>query len=254
MAGVPKAVWLKIERANHHIKDLEVKISEFMGSGPYKTVGNLDADGRATYRLANVQPIPPIILLITGDAIQNLRASLDYLACALWSRTNSGECKRVQFPFLSAADHQAKGLGQIKGMGQDAEHAISAVEPYEGGKGDLLWKLHRLSIIDKHRLPITIVGGNLGVHMPTFYPELFSESERSNPWNLLVSDLTFSLKNNDILFRDEPGRELKQDVKFPFFIALDETGVFERKSLLPALNRFSDCVSKTVSSFDPLFP
>ena len=138
-------------------------------------------------------------------------------------------------------------------MGQDAIDAISAIEPYEGGNGDILWRLHRLSIIDKHRLPLAIVGGSLGIHMPTFYPELFNERERNNPWNLLVTPMRFGLKDNDVLFRDEPGRELKQDVQFPFFVALDEPRVFERTPLLQVLNRMSDFVSKTVYGFAPLF-
>jgi hypothetical protein len=42
-------------------------------------------------------------------------------------------------------------------------------------------------------------------------------------------------------------------VQFPFFVALDELGVFEREPLLPALNRISEFVSKTVCGFDSLF-
>jgi len=254
MAGIPDSVLVKIERANHHIEDLKIALDAFLNSGPYKTVGEMDAYGRATYRLSGVQPIPLIIPSIAGDAIQNLRTSLDYLTCALWSRTNSGECERIQFPCLSAANYKSKGLGTIQGMRQDAIDAISRVEPYEGGKGDILWRLHRLSIIDKHRLPITIAGGNLGVHMPTFYPELFPASAQANPWmGLFVANMRFSLKDNDVLFQDEPGRELKQNVQFPFFVALDEQGIFEREPLLPALNRISDFVGKTVSGFDSLF-
>ena len=76
-------------------------------------------------------------------------------------------------------------------MGQDAEDAISAVEPYEGGKGDLLWRLHRLSIVDKHRLPLAIVGGNLGINFQEFYPEMFPEGAPINPWNLFVGNMRF---------------------------------------------------------------
>ena len=253
MAGVPDSVGVKIKRANHHIKDLEIQISKFIGSGPYKTVGKLDTDGRATYRLSGVQPIDPIIPVIVGDVIHNLRASLDYLVCALWSRTNRGECERIQFPCPSAREYKTTGLGNIKGMGKDAIDAIGKIEPYEGGKGEILWRLHRLSIIDKHRLPVTIVGGNLGMHLPSMFPHLFTERERASPW-IILTDIRFSLKDDDVLFRDEPGRELKQDVQFPFFVALDEQGVFEREPLLPCLNRISEFVGKTVAGFNPLFP
>jgi hypothetical protein len=253
MAGVPESIWIKIKRADHHIKDLEVRIPKFIGSGPYKTVCYMDAQGCPTYRLSNVKPIDPMISAVAGDAIQNLRAALDYLMCALWSRANDGECKRIQFPCMSAGEYESKGLGEIHGVvRQDAIDAISAVEPYEGGKGELLWRLHRLSIIDKHRLPIAIVGGNLGIHLPSLFPHLFTERERDNPW-IILADSRFSLKENDILFRDEPGRELKQDVQFPFFVALDEAGIFEREPLLPCLTRIYEFVAKSVSGFDSLF-
>jgi hypothetical protein len=88
----------------------------------------------------------------------------------------------------------------------------------------------------------------------SFYPEKFPDSAKTNPWILNVTDIRLSLKENDVLFRDDAGRELKKDYQFPFFVALDEPGVFERKPLLPALNGIADFVSRTVDSFDSLFP
>ncbi len=138
-------------------------------------------------------------------------------------------------------------------MRQDAIDAIDAVEPYKGGKGEILWRLHKLSIIEKDRLPITIIGANLGVHLRSLYPELFPESAKSNPWILSVTEMRFSLKNNDALFRDEPSRELRRDLQFPFFIALNETGIFERQPLVPTLKNLADSVNHIIASFGPLF-
>ncbi len=216
MAAIPDSVRVKIARANHHVADLNSAIEVFLKSGPYKTTGEIDHQGRPTYRVSNVQPIDPIISAIAGDAIQNLRTALDYLACALWLGTNAAKACKVYFPIAeTAAGYQSEGLRKINGMEQAAIDAISAVEPYGGGKGDILWRLHCLSIIDKHRLPITVAGANLGIHLPSLYPELFPASAKSNPWILNVTDLRFSLKNNDVLFRDDPGRELKQDCSSP---------------------------------------
>ncbi len=254
MSGLPASALIKIERANHHIADLEIEVSKFIGSGPYKTVGDIDADGRATYNLSSVQPIPLIIPTIAGEAIQSLRTALDYLACALWHRTHSGDCKGLYFPIAATPERfKAMCSGDVKSIGKDAIDAISAVEPYKGGYGNILWSLHHLSIVDKHRLPMAVVGGNLGVHLPSFYPELFHPSAKFNQWIVNVSDIRFSLKENDVLFRDEPGRELKQDYQFPFFIAFDEAGIFEREPLLPAIKRISEFVSTTVAGFNSLF-
>ena len=254
MAGVPASIRVKVTRANHHIADLNPAIDVFLKSGPYKTTGDIDSQGRPTYRVSNVQPVDPVILAIAGDAIQNLRTALDYLACALWLRTNPGGICKVYFPITeTAARYNSEGLGKIKGMGQDAVDAISAVEPYGGGEGDTLWRLHCMSIIDKHRLSIAAVGANAGIHLPSLYPELFPASAKSNPWIVNVSDMRFSLKDDDVLFRDDPGRELKKDLNFPFFIALNEAGVFERIPLISALLRMRDSVNGVVADLDSLF-
>src|SRR5208283_262997 len=182
------------------------------------------------------------ILGITGDAIQNLRAALDYLACSLWSRANSGECK-ICFPISdSATKYKSEGLRKVKGIGKDAIKEISAIEPYYGGKGEMFWRLHRLSIIDKHRLPLTVAGANLGVHLPSLYPEMFPESAKSNPWILGVGEMRCPLKDKDILFRDEAGRELKENLQFPFFIALNEVGIFNCQPLIPTLKNMADSI------------
>ena len=253
MPHIPDSVRVKIERADHHIAELYAESVRFLQSGPYKTLGEVDPQGRATYRVSYMQPIDPIIPAIAGDVIQNLRTALDYMACALWLRTNSGKVCKVYFPIAeTSAKYKSEGLGKIKGAGQDAIDAISAIEPYGGGKGDILWRLHSLSIIDKHRLPITVAGANLGIHLPSLYPEFFPESAKSNPWVLDVGPMRFSLKDNDVLFRDDPGRELKKDLEFPFFIALDEIGVFESKPLVPTLKSIFDFVQNVVKDLAPL--
>jgi hypothetical protein len=54
------------------------------------------------------------------------------------------------------------------------------------------------------------------------------------------------LKDNDILFRDNPGRELKQNLEFPLFIALNEVGIVECQPLVPTLKIMADFVNQIV--------
>jgi hypothetical protein len=255
MAGIPESVHVKIKRADHHISDLKVAIDAFHNPCPHQVTCQIDSDNRPTYRLAKLAKIDPIIGAITGDVIQNLRAALDYLACALWSRTNAGECKAIYFPITeTASKYVSEGLRKIKGMGQDAVEAISAVEPYEGGKGDTLWRLHKLSMVDKHRLPITVAGGNGGVFLNSLYPEMFPKSEKPTLGVLYVGHLKCVLKETDILFIDDPGREVQQNLESPFFISLNEVGVVEGKPLIPTIKNMMDAVNHIVNSFAPLFP
>ena len=170
---IPESVRIKIERADQHISDMDGAISEFWKTRPYKVIGYIDAEKRPTYQVTDTKPIGPMIPAIAGDVIQCLRAALDRMACALWSRTNARDCK-IYFPIAdSATKYKSDGLGKVKGLGQDAIDAITAIEPYQGGKGESLWCLHRLSIIDRHRLPLTVIGGQMGIDLIPLYRDRF---------------------------------------------------------------------------------
>jgi hypothetical protein len=56
------------------------------------------------------------------------------------------------------------------------------------------------------------------------------------------------LKDNDVLSRVDPGRDLKKDLQFPFFAAFSETGVFEGEPLGPTLLSMADCVKNSVEN------
>jgi hypothetical protein len=251
--SIPDSVRVKIERADHHVANLNTAINEFLKVRPYHILRYVDPGKRPTYQATDIQPIPLPIAAIVGDVLQNLRTALDYMASALWSRTNAGEF-RGYFPIAETpAKYKSEGLGKIKGLCQCGINAISAIEPYAGGKGDVLWRLHSLSIIDKHRLPIVVAAAHLGVHLPTVYPELFPQSAKSNPWILGVTDMRCPLKDKDILFRDDPDRELNQDLEFPSFVAINEPSVFNCQPIIPALRGFIDSVNNVGKDLAPLF-
>src|ERR1700686_281492 len=79
-------VRLKIERAKKHIRDLGVRIRMFCESDAY-TIGvkphPIAEIQQTTLYFASVDPIPDDISLIIGDAVHNLRSSLDHLAWQL---------------------------------------------------------------------------------------------------------------------------------------------------------------------------
>src|SRR5690348_13381383 len=75
----------KIERAKHHIVDLQRQIRAFLDSKPYQFAIQRDPQtSKLIYYAAHVEPVPLLFSSITGDAIQNLRSALDYLAYQLY--------------------------------------------------------------------------------------------------------------------------------------------------------------------------
>src|ERR1017187_10588087 len=95
--SIPDSVRVKIERADHHVANLNTAINEFLKVRPYHILRYVDPGKRPTYQATDIQPIPLPIAAIVGDVLQNLRTALDYMASALWSRTNTGEF-RGYFP------------------------------------------------------------------------------------------------------------------------------------------------------------
>src|SRR5215813_1695318 len=147
----------KVERAERHLFDLREQWAAFLESNPYPIRFEDDPQtGDRTYYVVSVAEIPddPIKMII-GDAVHNLRSALDHIAHELVciGKGSRGPFKWVYFPIAedSAKYHSEKGA-KVKGMRQDAIHAIDLIEPYGSGAFGLLWYLHQLDIIDKHRL------------------------------------------------------------------------------------------------------
>src|ERR1035438_430335 len=153
----------KIERAKQHILNVEAEWASFSQAGGYALRFNDDANKRErSYYVATAEEIPPGIPLAVGDAIHNLRSSLDHIAHHLMvvGTGRPGPFENVYFPIFGTASKCKTGLSRkVKGMRKDAVDAIGALEPYGGGIGEILWHLHCLDIIDKHRLLLTVYGG-----------------------------------------------------------------------------------------------
>ena len=80
----------KVKRAEKHIRDLKAECDVFLKRNPYRRVAqeNPETGERVTvFRV--VETAPDQISLVLGDAIHNLRSSLDHLACQFIFPSNS---------------------------------------------------------------------------------------------------------------------------------------------------------------------
>lgn len=160
LRGKLLGVQLKLDRAKQHIDEVETVCQAFIATNPYKVLPYRDPETRKMlYILESFEEPPHSLAAIVGDVVQNLRAALDHLAYVLFATSPTFNPKKSFFPIAeNAARYKSEALGKVKGFRQDVIDAISAIEPYGGGKGELLWKLHSLSITDKHKLLLTVVG------------------------------------------------------------------------------------------------
>ena len=139
---------IKVERAEHFIRELEAELESYRRSRPLSAKLNLDEDPpTVSVRWAS---IPPRHGAIIGDALHNLRTALDLMASEL-ARLNGESDKNVHFPFSDAPQDYDSAIRR-KGFhktGADAVALLKQFKPYRGGN-ELLRALHALDIQDKH--------------------------------------------------------------------------------------------------------
>jgi hypothetical protein len=159
MSRAPESVYLKLARAQEHLRAINVAIDKFREVDAYTITFEPNSDRRqVAIKLVILRNLPPEWAIIIGDCIHNLRGALDHLAFALPRATGTDPRWEdwSQFPICDAP----RGFGNVIGRclcGVDAL-AIEGVErsqPYfgrDGPEGHGLWYLRNLSNLDKHRL------------------------------------------------------------------------------------------------------
>lgn len=263
-------VRVKVERAKEHIDYLGTLVRAFFRSEPYKVVSYNEPDtGDLVYK-AKVLAQPPLWWsAVVGDAIHNLRSSLDLLVCEMVRAEGNPVTEYTGFPIFKSADAFKSGyLAKVKGAPKTALDLIKKAKPYKGGD-EAFWRLHRLDITDKHNLLVPVGAAyqraivDLGPvldSLPDMSPELAFPAGVPLPIGILPDDRRFPLEDgaelHRVLARDRFRNPMAQPQHKPQFasaVAFDEGEVVEGESLMPALLQLAQFVEGFVESFPPLF-
>jgi hypothetical protein len=148
----------KLRRSDEHLILLYHEISAYLESTPYGLLPDRDPYTRQAVVRFKVTKEPPLRLsTIVGDALFNMRASLDYIVHELVIRNGCGPTFQTQFPFADSEKTflgEAYGKGRLWGTSIKMLNVIDALQPYKIGtnfRSHPLWVLHKLQNIDKHR-------------------------------------------------------------------------------------------------------
>ncbi len=148
---------LKAERAEHHINELE-RIFAIYNSVNQKTLSP-ESNSHPWQSGAPIgASFPPHTPTVLGDALHNLRAALDHAYCILIKANGGTVHERSFFPIVRDGRKVQDFKGSIEGhkkLGHAPSDAVvscifDTVQPYVGGDGEDLVKLHELDIADKH--------------------------------------------------------------------------------------------------------
>jgi hypothetical protein len=159
------SVRAKIDRAQFHFNKINTALNLVLGTKPEtKTVtSKIDSQGKEIVLcIPKAEPIPPTLPLIIGDCVHNLRSALDHLVYQLAVR--NGSCPsvfadKIFFPiYLNPSEFNNRPEKLVKPfISGTAFTEIEKSQPYaayDSPEESDIWILHKLDIIDKHRLLI----------------------------------------------------------------------------------------------------
>jgi hypothetical protein len=137
-----KSPILKLERAEHHIRDLQsFWRDEFIEKKRAYRVSHKDdaKAGYRIYRLDHILPIPPLVSLLLGDAVHNLRSAMDHLAYLTAFKFTRGvgpfgdlyfpvgeDAPKFEKALLRSQEHKSKTMGVKQRLGPDEIKAFRA--------------------------------------------------------------------------------------------------------------------------------
>jgi hypothetical protein len=142
---------LKLQRADYHISELERQFAAFVAEKPHRFIVQSDLNtGHLGIRIRFVKEVPPAFALIIGDAIHNLRSSLDHAIWELVGIDHGTQDRHLKFPTGDTRISFEASCNGIKTPGQWAKDAIKSTEAFIEGRGMDLYNLNILDNADKH--------------------------------------------------------------------------------------------------------
>jgi hypothetical protein len=172
------SAYLKIDRAAKHIEELSELVHQTRPFG-YIIETNTETGQRLAFPTKNEAVIDAMALII-GDVVHNLRSALDH---AYWLIVCGTERERffsmfrghrppaekealIQFPFAKDAKrlNDVLRLRSAHYAGTGFSDALRQLRPHgPPGGNDLLYLIHQMDILDKHRLLIAMGDYTIGL-------------------------------------------------------------------------------------------
>ena len=267
-------VWMKVERAKHHFRDLQARYEGFEEDNPYDAIPYDEPDTGDLVHKAKIPEPPPLWWsTIIGDCVHNLRSSLDLLVCEMVRAEDKPVTRHIEFPiFKCAEDFESGYRGKVKGVQQAAVDLIKEAKPYKGADNPF-WPLHKLDIEDKHKLlvPIGMVHHSitttfaLDVALDEFFAanpgttEATMEDVVTPPAGITMLQHRFPLEDGAEIYRvpaslrNDPRAQMHMYPELTIEIAFGEVEVVKGEPLIPTLHQLIQFVEGFIKLFPPLF-
>jgi hypothetical protein len=238
---------LKLQRAKHHINDLQSTFDAFVQGHRYFFVfGGDPKTGKHTLELRFDEQIPRTFGLILADAIQNLRSTLDF---AVWELIGLDGGTQDRWTTLPTGDRQTSYEASCKGIKtprDDTKKFFIDLACYKGGAGGEIYNLHLLNNAEKHSIitPLVTVG-----KIP-----LLKIVRPDGRVAMTLKDGAFSLRPDGVALIAALGAgfgpEIDEEAKPTAEIVFRDFPPFQLKPILPTLMHLADAVGDCLGQFD----
>jgi len=231
--------WSTLERAKHHIRDLERRLKPLMNDDGWSHVIEKDIDGiTEIHKIRLVEPLASDLPNILFDAANNLRAALDQAGFAAALAAQKVDPKRAYFPF---AESEAELSNVVARKCADLPPEILALfrsfQPYKGGD-PFLWALNKLCNTKKHCTLVPINVGNFRLA----YMVIHDGSRRLDP-----PPLAWERGKQEIeILRTKPGMKLEGKINFRFGVSIDDIDIIRGKPALGILDGTAAVVERVL--------
>ncbi|MDI4655388.1 hypothetical protein [Xanthobacter autotrophicus] len=145
---------LKVARAIRHIEELACLLDDY---GHRISIWYESVPEDPTYMCLKIsEPPPSEIPMIIGDAVHNLRSSLDIMVCDI-ARMRNKSTNDVKFPFACDEAGLIKAVERhCRQLGEDVQKLLIDQRAFKGGNVPLRG-IHDLDVLDKHNMIIPTI-------------------------------------------------------------------------------------------------
>lgn len=241
-----EGAFLKVERAKVHIDELNAAIRGFFDRKPYRVVIKQGPNPQQHLWVVEIrEPLPSNLAPIIGDAVHNMRSTLDLLACAC-VRANGKSLDGVYFPIAKSPKGVEASIkkAHIQRASKQVVEVFKTLEVYPGGKHEAISVVHALDRADKHRLLIPVV------NLASFNEVLHIGGEIIYPG---LENWLFRLEDGAEVFRTDKvvySKQVDDEVNAAFHIVFGKDQPFYGKPVIPTLKSSMEIVEAIIKLFD----
>ncbi|MDH4329672.1 MAG: hypothetical protein OEV77_14210 [Nitrospira sp.] len=242
---------LKLARATKHIAELRAAAEGFLAAQPFAIHPVEETNGDLVWKLRMNRSVPVEWSAIVGDAVHNMRSSLDLLAWQLVELGGGQPSRETCFPITAspAANFGATLKRFMSGASPQAMRFVERMRPFAGGNRTLA-QLHTLDVIDKHRLVLVVGAANkqlvIKLKMKVPWADKLVEAP---PIALNPADRQFPLQDGEEVFRvckAARGQDPHSEQAVVFELAFGDANEVSGHPLIPTLEAMHAHVTRIV--------